>query len=255
VARKDARLEFAPRFEGREALDGLLDLAGAALDAPGVLERFQEAFAAGQARSEVIPTLFVEEPRFPDPELAKRLYENLFGLWELVASGRPVALDSPLARPERVPRSRPPSLPPPGPFGQAPDEAWVEEAWRYLGGLDGRAVERLWHGFENRQDALGVYLNELGLPDNAYAQANELLFELWAMLEAGWPKGLRSVTEVSFVPSAEPGNVPEALRSFVNEAIFEAEQDETKALSVEQSAQVRRAVNAGLEALWNARRS
>jgi hypothetical protein len=250
LARKHDRAGFSPRFEGRQTLDGLLEIAGAPCGAPEVLERFRAAVAASEPRSEVIPSLFLEEPHFPDPALAQRLYQNLFGLWDLVATGRKVTLDEPEDR-QKIPKAAPP--PPPGPFGATPDAAWVEDAWRHLEGLDERAQERLWHSFENRQDALGVYLDGRALPDHAHGQASELLFELWAMLEAGWPAGLRAVMGVG--EPGSPTEIPEALRAFMDEALFEAEQDETEPLSVEQSAQVRKAVEAGLAALWRARRS
>ena len=248
MARKDVRAEFTPHFEGKEILDGLLDLAGCSLDSQGVLAVFQEAAAERRAKSDVIPTLFVEEPHFPDPSLAKRLYENLFGLWELAAAQGTIALDQPR------PPAKPKAAEPPGTFQGEPDTTWVERAWRYVEELDERSRQRLEDAFENRQDALLMYLDEVALSDNAFAQARELLFELWAMLQEGLGKPLRSVRreELSAAPTAP---VPDALRSFAEEALFEAQQDEKEPLSVEESREVEAVVLRALSALWSARGS
>jgi hypothetical protein len=239
---------FQHRFEGAEILDGLLDLAGSPLDTQETLGRFVAGHAEGAAASEVIPTLFVSEPRFPDPALARRLYQNLFGLWDIVASGRTVELE-PTAPPQREKRIRPA---PPQPFdpAQGPDTAFVERAWRYLEELpegDPRALERLTHGFENRQDALVQWLDEAGLADEAYATTRYLLFELFAMIDLGWPAGVGAVTRQSLegAPEQGSGDVPTALRAYADEALFESELDDTRVPSL---------VYRGLHALWHARR-
>jgi len=248
MARKDVRAEFTPHFEGKEILDGLLDLAGCSLDSAGVLELFQEALVQRQAKSDVIPALFAQEPRFPDPSMAKRLYENLFGLWEVAATGGSISLD----QPARLVKAEPPD--PPGRFDGVPDAAWVERAWKYVEGLDGRSRHRLEDAFENRQDALLCSLDEASLSDNAFGQARELLFELWAMLQEGVGGPLRSLRreELSSAPSAP---IPEALRSFAEEALFEARQDEKEPLPDEEAKAVEQVVWRALGALWNARGS
>jgi hypothetical protein len=248
VGRNEQRADFAPRFEGKETLEGLLSLAGCPLGAEAVLERFRQAVKDGRERSDVIPELFPQEPRFPDPALARKLYENLFGLWGMVEEGKNIRLETPAPAPPK-----PPPPPRPEPFGETPDDAWVEAAWRYVEGLDARSLERLEHGFENRQDGLWVFLDEGDLSDNAFPHVHALLFELWAMLEVGWPPGLSSVSARS-ISSADPGSVPRALRAYVAEALFEAEQDEAAPLSGEELEQARRAAEAGLAALWSARK-
>jgi hypothetical protein len=248
LSRSDKRADFAPRFEGREALEALLAVAGCPLDAAEVMERFQQAVHEGRERSAVIPELFTAEPRFSDPALARKLYENLFGLWGLVVDGKPIRLELPAPAPALPLPVRP------QPFGDAPDDAWVDAAWRYLESLDGRSAERLEHAFENRQDALGTFLDEADLSDNAFPQARSLLFELWAMLEVGWPQGLAPVTATALA-AARSEEMPGALRRYAEEALFEAEQDEAAPLNPEELAQVRRAVDTGLAALWGARRT
>src|SRR5277367_5441766 len=131
---------FDRRFEGTGILAELLELAGSPYGPEDVLAHFREAQKAGLAASDVIPTLFPEEPRFGDATLARRLFQNLLGLWDLSAGKLSLALPGPRAR-----KVKPT---PPPPFGDglpAPD--WVELAWRYLE-EDRRARTRLLHSFE-----------------------------------------------------------------------------------------------------------
>jgi len=240
-------------FEGGEVLQGLLELAGSPLDAPSAVLRLKEGLSQGRSPSEVFPTLFEGEPRFPNPELARKLYENLFGVWDLLTDGREVDLRPPVQRPAREKKPKPVV---PRPFHpNAPDAAYVESAWRYLEDLDRRGVERLEHSFENRQDALLGFLDESGLTDDGYGVARHLLFELHAMMELGWPPGLRSVSQSGLSSVKSPGEVPGALSSYVDEALFEAEQDEAAPLSPNEAARVRDAVTRGLSALWDARKA
>lgn len=240
------RSEFERHFEGASVLDELLSLAGSALDAHEVLARFVAGHQAGEPANAVIPTLFDEEPRFPDAQLAQRLYQNLFGLWDLVVSGRKVELH-PTERPKPQRRQKP--VPPP-PFTDEPDAAFVEAAWQWLEELpegDGRTLERLTHAFENREDALLQWLDEANLPDDAYEAARYLLFESFAMLEVGWAPGLRAISRTDLnVAPADGAGVPAALLTYADEALSESE--------LEDEAAVRAIVNRGLWALWKARR-
>jgi hypothetical protein len=238
---------FERHFEGAELLDGLLELAGSPLDANEVLARFVAGHQAGEPSSTIIPTLFEGEPQFPSPEIARRLYQNLLGLWDLVASGRKVELE-PTAHPPREKKPRPS---PPPPFEDAgPDAAFVEATWRYLEELprgDPRALERLVHIFENRHDALVQWLDEQDLPEDAYQAVRYLVFELSAMLELGWPQGLAAVPRTALDAAPEDGAaLPAALRTFVDEALAESD--------LEDDARLRALCVRGLHALWGARR-
>lgn len=243
---------FTPRFEGADTLDGLLSLAGANVDARQAAEAMAEAAAEGRSPAEVFPGFFDQEPRFPDPEIARRLYENLFGLWEAVkAGGRPEALLKG-ERPERVKPVRPEA---PGGWGEGPEEAWVEAAWRYLD-ADARARERLWHSFENRQDALLGWLDGEDLTDDGYGVLRLLLSELSAMIELGTQSPL-SAARVEGPPGSDDAGavpVPEALWAYATEALDEAEQDDEAPLSPGESERVKRLARAGLGALWRARK-
>jgi hypothetical protein len=248
---RDRGEELERHFEGRQVLDELLALAGSRYDTDGVLVAFRTAHAEGDGPRDVIPALFDGEPRFPSPEVARRLYGNLFGLWDQVAAGGKVELEAP---PPREVRQKPQRTPPPPPFGpEGPDEAFVEQAWRHLED-DERSRTRLLHAFENRQDGLLQALDESGLSDEGYGVARFLLFELHAFLELGRPgKGLARVDGRALeTDPPEALSLPPALVAYAEEALFEAEQDEEAPLSAEELPRVRTLVTRGLAALWNA---
>ena len=243
--------DFTPHFEGPQTLDGLLELAGSPCDSAEVLERMRQAHAEGESRDAVIPTLFEGEPHFPSPEVARRLFQNLLGLWDLVEEGQPIQLEEG-PRPPR-PKKVKPVRPPPFAPGE-PGVEFVEAAWRYLEDDEKERTRRL-HVFENRQDALVGALDAVGLTDEGYAVARHLLFELHAMMELGWPPGLASVDPAVLErEDTEAPPVPEALAAYAEEALFEAKQDEEHPLSAEELARVRTYVRRGLAALWHARK-
>jgi len=233
-------------------LAGLLDLAGSRYSPEQVVQRMREGYLRGKAPSDVIPGLFPREPQFPDPSFAKQLYQNLLGLWDLVESGEPLSLEDKPRAPR--PRKRKPNPPPA--FGSAgPDPAFVETAWRYLEDLDKRGTDRLQHSFENRQDALQGFLEEQGLSENGFACARHLVFELFAMIELGWPPGTRPVLRSELEgEQVALQDAPPALRDYAEEALFEAAQDDEAPLGGEELPSVRQLVLRSLRALWAARR-
>jgi hypothetical protein len=248
---RSKQMEFVRHFEGAQVLDGLLDLAGTPHDSLTVLAHMRQAHAEGRPPSEVIPSLFEREPRFESPELARRFFQNLLGLWDLVEEGKPVRLeDGP-----RPPRPKKQKVEPPAVFAPGePDAAFVEAAWRYLED-DEKARARLHDAFENRQDALLGELDAAGLTDEGYAVARHLLFELHAMLELGWPQGVTSVPpEALRGTGTELPPVPMAIAAYADEALFEAEQDEEHPLAPEELTRVRSLVKHGMAALWGARK-
>lgn len=242
--------DFVHHFEGAQTLDGLLELAGSPCDTTEVIVHMRQAHSEGQPHTAVIPTLFPQEPRFPSPEVAQRLFENLLGLWDLIAEGKPVrgAEEPRPPRPKKVKPVRPPPFAP----GE-PGSEFVEAAWRYLEDDEKERTRRM-HSFDNRQDALLGELDGTGLTDEGYAAARHLLFELHAMLELGWPPGLASVDPAALREDTEAPPVPQALTAYADEALFEAEQDEEHPLSAEELARVRTLVRRGLAALWKARK-
>lgn len=254
MGRRD-RAPFEHAFEGKEVLDALLEIAGATVDTEGAVVRMKEGLQRGQPREAVVPGLFTTEPRFPNPELARRLFQNLLGLWDLLQRGQPVPLDGPSPREPRRAKARRPIPERPPPFaGEEPSEEWVEAAWKYLDEAPEREVTRLEHSFENRQDALVGLLDEQGLPDELFVLARQLLFELHALIELGWPPGIRSVARAELQEAGGERPPPAALQAYADEAVFEAEQDEVAPLTPADSARAKALVTLGLKALWNARR-
>lgn len=243
--RPDHRAELERVFEGPDALEELLESAGCDLDAGQVAARMQEALDAGRSPAELFPSFFAGPPRFADAASARRLYGNLFGLWDALASGE-LLQPAPSDRGPRPKRQRP--TPPPA-FLTAPDDAFVEAAWRYLE-ADERARKRLLHAFENRQDPLLQWLDEQGLSDEGYGVARHVLFELCAMIELGWSKGV-GAADLSTASKEQP---PEALARYADEALFEAEQDEEAPLPPSEAGRARKLVQTGLGALWRARK-
>jgi hypothetical protein len=243
--------DFVHHFEGTETLDGLLELAGSPCDTTEVIVRMRTAQAQGQPHTALIPSLFPSEPYFSSPEVAQRLFQNLLGLWDRVAEGKPLR-DEQGPRPPR-PKKVKPVRPPPFAPGE-PGSEFIEAAWRYLEDDEKERTRRL-HSFENRQDALLGVLDGMGLTDEGYAAARHLLFELHAMLELGWPPGLASVDPAALErEDTQAPPVPEPLTAYAEEALFEAEQDEEHPLSAEELARVRTLVRRGLAALWHARK-
>lgn len=247
------RAELPRHFEGRAQLAKLLSKAGSIVAPDEVAEGFALAQKDGLTPKDVIPELFDGEPRFERPQDAAALYSNLLGLWDLVASGVKVDLAAPPPR-EKVPKPKPLEAPPP--FATAPDPAWVEAAWRSLESLPEGELTRLWHSFDNKQDALARWLEleatAAGLSDAAFGAARDAVFELFALLQRGRPGGWPGVgAEALEGESGHP--VPPALSAFAEEQLFDLETDEALALPASEAAAVRRLVTRALAALWSAR--
>ncbi len=179
-------------YEGPEVLSALLGRAGSPLDAGEVAERFARAQADGDERSDVIPTLFPEEPRFGDPSQARRLFSNLFGLWTRIASGLGPADDAPEVAPAPA-RTVP--LPHRGSLAGCELTAdLVEAKWRELAALPERDERRLRDRFQNVQPDLGAWLDAVELPESGALAASDMCFEAWAMFDHAFGDRLRPVT-------------------------------------------------------------
>jgi hypothetical protein len=237
--------ELSRRFEGRGALDPLLLRAGSVADTEDVVEAFTQAVRDGVPSAVVIQALWEDEPRFESPEEARRLFGNLLGLFELVASGASVDLSLAAA-----PRRRA-LAPRPEPFGDAgPGEGFVEAAWRFFEDHP-KERQRLDHAFENRHDALLSWLDVQGLSDDAFVLAMGLLSDLHAMTELGGHAC--TPTLESEVPAAVDG-VPVALLAWVDEGVFEAEAHEVAPLPAPEGARMRELVGRAAAGWWRAAR-
>jgi hypothetical protein len=252
MGRRDRRARedpaFAHRFESPEVLAELLAIAGSTLSPEEVLARFRAARAEDAEARDVIPTLFPEQPRFPHPDVARRLFHNLLGLWDASASaGFRVASQPPAGRPPRPEKVGPPGRP--GPTG--PDAAYVAAVRAWLES-DGRARQRLTDSFENRQDALLGSLDERGLSDEGWGVLRQLAFELHAVLEHA-----DGAAPASVPPEALEGDpaakVPVELIGLVDQALASTEQDDPGPAPAAERETLRILGRQVLGALWEAR--
>lgn len=237
------------KFEGPEKLQKLLEQAGILADVDDITEAFKAAQKDDVPPATVIEALFEDEPRFGSPKEAAALYGNLFGLWDLLASGGAVKGPSKPQRPVK------PVAPPPPPFfpKEGPDDLWVERAWRYLEVAEPKALQKLQHAYDHRCDALLTWLDEQGPSALAFGLAQHLLFELFAMLELGSPKGI-GIVDPPVNQDEVGGGVPSALAAYAEEAVFEAEQDDEEPLPGEEAKRLHPLMGRALAALWKARK-
>lgn len=237
--------ELPHAYEGPEALSALLARAGCPYGAEEVAERFQAAQAAGQERSDLIPSLFPDEPRFESPDDARRLYGNLFALWDRLAAGLSAAEDAPAAAPEAPPPTKA-NLPARGAArGNQVPPAVVEAVWKYLDALPERDRRRLHDRFESSQPNIVAWLDAVTLPDEGVLAAHDLAFEVWAMFDVAFGARVSAVEfrELRALESEPPpleASQP-ALAAYVAEALdLVAEED--PAFGAAQRAQVERVV-------------
>ncbi len=242
---------IVPAYEGPEVLSSLLAGAGSPHGTEEVAERFAAAQRSGESRGSVIPALFPEEPRFASPEDARRLYGNLFGLWDRIAAGLGPVDDAPEVVPE------PPIPLPPLPARGSIDGAQltpelVESMWRHLAALAEPEARRLRDRFENAQPDLVGWLDQAELPESGALSAHDLLLEAWAMFDQAFGDRLDAVPWKELTAlEAEPPSVETtqpALAEYVEEQLDNLE-DEDPEFTAEPRAQVERALATAVAAL------
>ena len=225
-------------YEGPDVLSALLAEAGSPFGAEEVAEHFREAQGAGEPRSEVIPTLFPDEPRFASPVHARRLYANLFGLWERVASGQGAEEDGAAAEAPRAVAPERGSV-----DGRELTPAFVESAWRWLAALPEREATRLRDRFANAQPDVDAWLGEVDLPETGGLAAHDLVFETWAMMDQAFDERLGVVDwkELEELEAEPPPleSVQPALADYVAEQLDNLE-DEDPGFGAAARAQVER---------------
>ncbi len=246
--RRDRERHEGPSgYEGPEVLTALLARAGSPHDAVEVAEHFRGACAAGEPRSDVIPSLFPEEPRFGSPDDARRLYANLFGLWDRVAAGLGPDVDGP------VEAGPPPAAPEPGSVdGRVLPPPFVEQCWRHLASLPDRELSRLRDRFQNVQPDLDAWLSEVELPEMGGVAAHDLVFEAWFMMERAFDDRLGDVDwkELRDLEAEPPAleSVQPALAAYAAEQLDNLEDDEP-GFGPAERAQVERVTAAAVAAL------
>jgi hypothetical protein len=249
---KGAGAGFAHVYEGPEVLGALLARAGSPRDAEEAAAVFARAVKAGETRSVVIPTLFPDEPRFGSPEEARRLYANLFGLWDRIAAGRGAHDDAP----EVVNEPAAPPLPERGSIaGEVVPTEMVEAAWRHLAASAPRELQRRRDRFTNVQPDLVAWLEATPLPEAGAAAALELAFEAWAMLDQAFGDRLGAVEyhdlrDLESEPPPIEASQP-ALAAYVDEQL-ENLADEDPGFGPEERAQVEKTLAAAVAALSGA---
>jgi hypothetical protein len=234
-------------YEGPEVLSVLLQQAGCTLSAEEVAERFRTAQASRVARNESIPALFEQEPHFASPEEPRRLYGNLFALWDRVAAGLSAEEDAPESASALPPtRAAAPPLPPRGATaGEELPPELVEAVWKHLAALDERERQRLRDRFENAQPNVVAWLDAVPLPESGAAVAQDLAFETWAMFDVAFGDRVGAVPFQELRASqAEPAcleSSQHALAAYAAEALDLA-QEEDPAFGAADRAQVERVV-------------
>ncbi|HSN92382.1 MAG TPA: hypothetical protein VLS93_14215 [Anaeromyxobacteraceae bacterium] len=243
----------APVYEGPEVLSALLAQAGSPHRAEEVAERFAAAQANGEPRSDVIPTLFPEEPRFPSPEAARRLYGNLFGLWARLEAGLGPHDDAPAvaaAPPPRLPLPERGSL-----RGSRLTREIVEAVWTHLADESPRRQRARHDRYVHAQPDLVAWLDAFPLPDSGAPAADDLCYEAWAMFDQAFGDRVRTVDwkelralepEPPTVEASQP-----ALAPYVAEQL-DTLADDDPYFGPEDRAQVERAVAVATAALTRA---
>ncbi len=240
-------------YEGPVVLGELLRRAGSPHDAEEVAAVFRRAHEAGEPRSAVIPGHVPAEPRFDSPDAARRLYANLFGLWDRIAAGLGAHDDAPEVVPEPP---APPPLPERGSAeGDDLEPEVVEGVWRRLAAETPRELQRLRDRFANAQPDLLAWLEATPLPDSGGLAAMDLAFEAWAMFDQAFGERLaaidyRDLRELEREPPALEETQP-ALAAYVAEQLDNLA-DEDAAFGPAERAQVERVLAATAAALGDA---
>jgi hypothetical protein len=240
-------------YEGPEVLSALLSQAGCPLSSGEVAARFATAQARGLDRAEVVPGLFETEPRFTAPDAARRLYGNLFGLWDRIAQGLGASDDAPAASP---------AVPPAASLGERGLEGGdrlspqlVEAVWRHLDALPDREKRRRRDRYTHAQPDLVAWLDDVPLPSSGAAAAQDLIFEAWAMFDQAFGDRLKPAPfkELKAVEAEPPPLLTEqpAFAAYAGEQLDVLE-DEDRDFTPEARAQVERAVSAAVAALTRA---
>jgi hypothetical protein len=247
-----------PVYEGDDVLSALLARAGSALGAGEVAARFAGAQARGEGRALAIPALFPGEPRFASPDDARRLYANLFGLWEKVRGGAAAAGAGDGAAAAGLAGSAPevPPLPPrgaePGPQISA---AVVEAVWQHLDALSPRERRRQRDRYEAAQPDLAAWVESLPLADVAAVAAQDLAHELWSMLDRAFGDRLATArfAELRAFEQEPPplATTQPALAAYVDE-VLDLVDEEDAGFGEGHRAAVERAMAAAVAALTGA---
>ncbi|HEY0839300.1 MAG TPA: hypothetical protein VGD74_03870, partial [Vulgatibacter sp.] len=237
-------------FEGMEVLDRLLARSGAEVDGRGATSRFAAAIAEGKTAPQVIPGLFPKEPRFGGPEEAMRLYGNLFGVWDRLASGMdPESIARPVERPaaageEEAPPAGPPpvELPPRGSIeGREVPHEVVEGTWMLLADLAPRERTRRHDRYSNLQSELSEWARLAdGLSGVGQETLELLCFEIAEMFDHAFGDRFGAVRfrTLESTSGDEADRLQPYAADYVAETLDEAEDEDEEALTSDERRKV-----------------
>lgn len=235
-------------YEGPDVLGPLLEQSGCELSVDDVVEEFACALEEGTPAGAIIPLLWELEPRFPDPQTAKRTFSNLFGLWD--------AVDAELTA-EHGPLVDLGELDPDAPLSSRQ----VDRASARLGELDDRSWRKARDRFDNHQSDVATFVFEcLAEHDPVVVEtAVDLAFETWWILEesrgaARVPRAGRGALKAAFDAEDDGGESEPGLAGLVTAALWEQAADEDRPLPEASIPLAERALKAVRRALTPARR-
>lgn len=226
-------------YEGPEVLAELLETSGCELTVDEVVEEFVCAVEEGTQAAEIVPLLWELEPRFGSPEVARRTFANLFGLWDDVAKGQTGDLVTLEALDPNAPLT----------------PAYVERTWQTFDVLDDADVRRARDAFDNVQADVGAFVFERANPlgEVAVTTALDLAFELWWLCREARgdvPRITRAALTAAHAEPDDPESEPEpGLAGLVTATLWEQAADETNPLPEDAIPQVERALRALRHAL------
>ena len=252
-------------YEGPELLGRLLEKAGASVDVPGLIERFQQAIAEDKLPPEVIPGLFPKEPRFGGAGDAMRLYSNLFGVWDLLTAGvaPEVILQGRVeeelaaeAAEEEEPAGPTVELPPRGTIAgrEVPYEV-CEGTWQTLADLPPRERTRRQDRYSNTQSELAEWARTVeGLEPPAQETLEFLCFEVAEMFDHAFGDrfGQVRLKELLKADPDEADKLQPYVADYVAETLEEAEEEEEEAISPEELALLEKYARQALVAMTRA---
>ncbi len=241
------------RYEGQTVLAELLSKAGSPYSIDDVKALFEEAIAEKETPSATFPELFEAEPHFASPEVAKRLYGNLFGLWDRIAQGETSepTPEKP-GKPERPGKQVAPPMPEaPAPVsGREIDDAFVEAAFHFIEALPERERQKRFDRFEQRESEYLQALHLLKLSAGAEQVGLDLGFELFVIAELALGERVGRTDFASLRSTQTSKAQPQpALSRYLEEWLAEAMLDEQEPLSAEERARLEPLIRAAAQQL------
>jgi hypothetical protein len=214
------------KFEGPEVLAKLLADSGCELTVDDVAAEFDAALEEGTPANEVIDLLWEIEPRFKSPDVARRTFSNLFGLYEQMAQDMAAELVT-----LEEEQAQDPAKPLRADF--------VDRAWAELDDLARPELKRAHDRFDNREADVAAFLFETlsaaDVGEPGLEAAEDLAFQTWWLCARA--RGVDSVPrpslkELKAAHHQEHADEPEpALADLVHATLWELAADDERPLA------------------------